>query len=60
MTERPSLLIDPAGFDPMDEAFTFEAIRAELGEYVAALRAVAARSEKRRTKRRKKKRLRWI
>ena len=45
MTERPSLLIDPAGFDPMDEAFTFEAIRAELGEYVAALRAVAARSE---------------
>lgn len=31
MTERTPELIDPANFDPMEEAFNFEAIRTELG-----------------------------
>jgi len=40
MTERTPELIDPADFDPMEEAFNFEAIRTELGDYVGALRAL--------------------
>lgn len=45
MTERTPELIDPADFDPMEEAFNFEAIRTELGDYVGALRALVHQRE---------------
>ena len=45
MTERTPELIDPADFDPMEEAFNFEAIRTELEDYVGALRALVHQRE---------------
>ena len=41
LVERTPSLIDPAGFDPTDDDFSYEVLRRDLQQHIAAARAVA-------------------
>jgi len=43
LVARTSSLIDPAGFDPTDDAFSYEVLRRDLQQHIAVAGAVARR-----------------